>query len=72
MYVYMYISVARRACAMLAAMRRDVFSHVGFINCVYCLLQKCTSKGIRRRGTVLKHRNSLQRRLCPVVICPYL
>ena len=31
---------------------------------------KCTSKGIRRQGMVLKHRNSLQKSLCPV-ICPY-
>ena len=25
-----------------------------------------------RQGIVLKHRNSLQESLCPVVICPYL
>ena len=34
--------------------------------------QKCTSKGIRRKGIVLKHRSSLQRSLYPVVVCPYL
>ena len=34
--------------------------------------QKCTSKGIGRRGKVLKHRSSLQKSPCPVVICPYL
>ena len=34
--------------------------------------QKCTSKGIWRQGIVLKHRNSLQKSICPVVICPYL
>ena len=34
--------------------------------------QKCTSKGIRRQGVVLKHRNSLQKSLCPAVIHPYL
>ena len=34
--------------------------------------QKCTSKGIWRQGIVLKHRNVLQKKLCPVVICPYL
>ena len=34
--------------------------------------QKCTSEGIWRQGIVLKHRNSLQKSLCPVVICPYL
>ena len=34
--------------------------------------QKCTSKGISRQGIVLKHRDSLQKSLCPVVICPYL
>ena len=28
--------------------------------------RKCTSKGI-----MLKHRNSLQKSLCPIVICPY-
>ena len=27
---------------------------------------------VRRQGIVLKHRNSLQKSLCPVVICPYL
>ena len=32
--------------------------------------QKCTSKGIRRQGIVSAHRNSLQKSLCPVVICP--
>ena len=32
-------------------------------------LQKCRSKGIRRLGIVLKHRSSLQRSMCPVVIC---
>ena len=31
--------------------------------------QKSTSKGIRRQGMLLKHRNLLQRSLCPVVIC---
>ena len=34
--------------------------------------QKCKSKCIRRQGIVLRHRNSLQTNLCPVVICPYL
>ena len=34
--------------------------------------QKCTSKGIRRQGLVSKHRNSLQKKPSPVVICPYL
>ena len=34
--------------------------------------QKCTSKGIWRQGIVSKHGNSLQKSLCPVVICPYL
>ena len=34
--------------------------------------QQCASKGIRREGIVLKHRNSLQKSLCPVVIRPYL
>ena len=34
--------------------------------------QKCTSKGIGRRGVVLKHRNSLQRSLWPVALCPHL
>ena len=34
--------------------------------------QKCTSKDIWRQGIVSKHRNSLQKSLCPVVICPYL
>ena len=33
---------------------------------------KCTSKVIGRQGIELKHRNSLQKSLCPVVICPYL
>ena len=36
-----------------------------------CQVQKCTSKGIRRQGVVLRHRNSLQKSLRPV-ICPYL
>ena len=31
-----------------------------------------TSKGIWRQGIVLKHRNSLQKSLCPVVTGPYL
>ena len=35
-------------------------------------LQKCRSEGIRRQGIVLKRRISLQKSLCPVVICPYL
>ena len=34
--------------------------------------QKSRSKGIWRQGIVLKHRNSLQKSLCPVVICPCL
>ena len=34
--------------------------------------QKCTSKGIWRQGIVSKHDNSLQKSLCPVVMCPYL
>ena len=34
------------------------------------LCQKCTSKGIWRQGIVLKHRNSFQKNLCPVAICP--
>ena len=29
-------------------------------------------KGIWRQGIVLKHRSSLQKSQCPVVICPYL
>ena len=33
--------------------------------------QKCTS-GTWRQGKVLKHRNSLQKTLCPAVIGPYL
>ena len=36
------------------------------------MFQKGTSKGLWQQGIVLKHRNSLQRSLCPVVICPYL
>ena len=32
----------------------------------------CSAKGIRRQGIVLKHRNSLQKSPCPVVICPSL
>ena len=31
---------------------------------------KCTSKGTLRQGIELKHRNSLQKSLCPVVIRP--
>ena len=34
--------------------------------------QKCTSKGIGKQGIVLKPRNSFQKSLCPVVICPCL
>ena len=34
--------------------------------------RKCTSKDILRQGVVLKHMDSLQKSLCPVVICPYL
>ena len=34
--------------------------------------QKCTSKGIWRQGIGSKRRNSLQKSLCPVVICPCL
>ena len=34
--------------------------------------KKRTSKSTGRQGAVLKHRNSLQKSLCPVVICPYL
>ena len=34
--------------------------------------RKCTSKGLRRQGAVLKHWSSLQKSLCPVVICAYL
>ena len=34
--------------------------------------QKCTSKGIRRQGVVSKHRSSLEKSLCPAVVCPYL
>ena len=34
--------------------------------------QKCTSKGTGRHGIVLKHRNSLHKSLCPVVICPHV
>ena len=37
-----------------------------------CPNQKCTSKGMRRQGVVLKHRMSSQKSLCPVVLCPYL
>ena len=39
-----------------------------------CVLdtQKCTSKGKIRQGIVLNHRKSLQKSLCPVVICLYL
>ena len=36
------------------------------------LIKKCTSKGIWRRVIVLKRGNSLQKSLCPVVLCPYL
>ena len=35
-------------------------------------LQKCTSKCMRRQGTVLKPRNTWQKSLCPVVLCPCL
>ena len=38
----------------------------------YTQIQKCTSKGIRRQGVVLKHGNSLQKNPCPSAICPYL
>ena len=34
--------------------------------------RKCTRKGIWRQGIVLKHRDSLQKSLCSVVICPSL
>ena len=34
--------------------------------------QNCARKGIRRQGIALTYRNSLQKSLCPVVICPYL
>ena len=46
-----------------------------FLSCGIGSMQyssKCTSKGIWRQGTMLKHRNSLQTSLCPVVICPCL
>ena len=33
--------------------------------------QKCTSKDIRRQGIMLKHRSSLQKSLCPVVVRPF-
>ena len=36
------------------------------------LLQECTSKDIWRQGIASRHRISLQKSLCPVVICPYL
>ena len=37
------------------------------------VFQKCTGRGIRRRGTVSKRRNSLPKEsLCPVVPCPCL
>ena len=39
---------------------------------VQYISQKCTRKGIWRQGIVLKYRNSLQKSLCPVVLCPYL
>ena len=45
----------------------------GFIDMGVLLLSwKCTMKVIWRQGIVLKHGSSLQKSLCPVVICPYL
>ena len=35
-------------------------------------LRSYISKGIQRQGVVVKHRESLQKELCPVVKCPYL
>ena len=57
-------------------LQRGVFSQTPVLHVNYRVhdtnIQKCTSKGIWRQGIVLKHRNSLQKSLCPVVIiCPY-
>ena len=34
--------------------------------------RRSSARCTRRQGIVLKHRNSLQKSLCPVVMCPYL
>ena len=49
-----------------------LFHRIGWKGRIWQLCQKCTSKGIRRQGLVLKRRNSLPTSLCPVVVCPYL
>ena len=57
-------SVARRRASVDEACLRVFYSRN--------TIQKCTSKDIWRQGIVLKHRISLNKSLCPVVICPYL
>ena len=51
--------------------KQDEISEIDRTGCPVKQESKCTSKSIWRQGIVLKHRNSLQKSLCPVVICPY-
>ena len=63
MYIHVYVCVCIYIYISFGARRQ-----LGAV----CFSQACTIKGIRPQGTVLKHRSSLQKSLCPVVICPYL
>ena len=66
------LAVPRDAPAAPRRPHADILGEGPDLLAAHLVPQKCTSNGIRRQGTVLKHRSSLQKSLCPVAICPYL